>query len=114
MKLGRFHDSAVLASKDLRMADFESAVSERSDVCPLFNAVPLGASIRREDGLLAFPFPMVGNAGSQRAAPRRHSPKAPANTIPTIIWGVIIPLLMLAGIAVSAATLGRCSVSTRS
>jgi hypothetical protein len=46
-------------------------------------------------GLLAFPFPMVANE------------VLGANTIHTIIWGVITPLLMLAGIGVSAAAFGK-------
>jgi hypothetical protein len=46
-------------------------------------------------GLLAFPFPM------------RTDEVLGANTIHTIIWGVITPLLMLAGIGVSAAAFGK-------
>jgi len=46
-------------------------------------------------GLLAFPFPMSTNE------------VLGANTIHTIIWGVITPLLMLAGIGVSAAAFGK-------
>jgi hypothetical protein len=46
-------------------------------------------------GLLAFPFPMVADEVWG------------ANTIHTIIWGVITPLLMLAGIGASAAAFGR-------
>jgi hypothetical protein len=46
-------------------------------------------------GLLAFPFPMVANE------------VLGANTIHTIIWGVLTPLLMLAGIGVSAAAFGK-------
>jgi Protein of unknown function (DUF998) len=46
-------------------------------------------------GLLAFPFPM------------RTEEVLGANTVHTIIWGVITPLLMLAGIGVSAAAFGR-------
>jgi hypothetical protein len=46
-------------------------------------------------GLLAFPFPMVTDE------------VLGANTIHTIIWGVITPLLMLAGIGVSAAAFGK-------
>jgi hypothetical protein len=46
-------------------------------------------------GLLAFPFPMV------------EDKVLGANTIHTIIWGVITPLLMLAGIGASAAAFGR-------
>jgi hypothetical protein len=46
-------------------------------------------------GLLAFPFPMVADE------------VLGANTIHTIIWGVITPLLMLAGIGASAAAFGR-------
>jgi len=46
-------------------------------------------------GLLAFPFPMKANE------------VLGANTIHTIIWGVITPLLMLAGIGVSAAAFGK-------
>jgi hypothetical protein len=46
-------------------------------------------------GLLAFPFPMVADE------------VLGANTIHTIIWGVITPLLMLAGIGVSAAAFGK-------
>jgi hypothetical protein len=47
-------------------------------------------------GLLAFPFPMVTNGEVLGA-----------NTVHTIIWGVITPLLMLAGIGVSAAAFGK-------
>jgi hypothetical protein len=47
-------------------------------------------------GLLAFPFPMVAN-----------DEVLGANTVHTIIWGVITPLLMLAGIGVSAAAFGK-------
>jgi hypothetical protein len=47
-------------------------------------------------GLLALPFPMVTN-----------SEVLGVNTIHTIIWGVITPLLMLAGIGVSAAAFGK-------
>ena len=46
-------------------------------------------------GLLAFPFPMVADE------------VLGANTIHTIIWGVLTPLLMLAGIGVSAAAFGK-------
>jgi hypothetical protein len=46
-------------------------------------------------GLLAFPFPMVADE------------VLGANTIHTIIWGVITPLLMLAGIGASAAAFGK-------
>jgi hypothetical protein len=46
-------------------------------------------------GLLAFPFPMTTNE------------VLGANTIHTIIWGVITPLLMLVGIGVSAAAFGK-------
>jgi uncharacterized protein DUF998 len=46
-------------------------------------------------GLLAFPFPMTTNE------------VLGANTIHTIIWGMITPLLMLAGIGVSAAAFGK-------
>lgn len=46
-------------------------------------------------GLLAFPFPMVADEVWG------------ANTVHTIIWGVITPLLMLAGIGASAAAFGR-------
>jgi hypothetical protein len=46
-------------------------------------------------GLLAYPFPMKTNE------------VLGANTIHTIIWGVITPLLMLAGIGVSAAAFGK-------
>ena len=46
-------------------------------------------------GLLAFPFPM------------RTDEVLGANTIHTIIWGVITPLFMLAGIGVSAAAFGK-------
>lgn len=46
-------------------------------------------------GLLAFPFPMTTNE------------VLGANTIHTIIWGVITPLLMLASIGVSAAAFGK-------
>ena len=46
-------------------------------------------------GLLAFPFPMVADE------------VLGANTIHTIIWGAITPLLMLAGIGVSAVAFGR-------
>jgi hypothetical protein len=45
--------------------------------------------------LLAFRFPM------------RTNEILGANTIHTIIWGVLTPLLMLAGIGVSAAGFGR-------
>jgi hypothetical protein len=45
--------------------------------------------------LLAFPFPMVADE------------VLGANTIHTIIWGVLTPLLMLAGIGASAAAFGR-------
>lgn len=45
--------------------------------------------------LLAFPFPMVADE------------VLGANTIHTIIWGVLTPLLMLAGIGVSAAAFGK-------
>src|SRR5688572_21030879 len=45
--------------------------------------------------LLAFPFPMVVDEVMG------------ANTIHTIIWGVITPLLMLAGIGASAAAFGK-------
>jgi hypothetical protein len=45
-------------------------------------------------GLLAFPFPMAADE------------VLGVNTIHTIIWGVITPLLMLAGIGVSAAAFG--------
>jgi hypothetical protein len=44
--------------------------------------------------LLAFPFPMVADE------------VLGANTIHTIIWGVLTPLLMLAGIGASAAAFG--------
>lgn len=46
-------------------------------------------------GLLAFPFPMATDE------------VLGANTMHTIIWGVITPLLMLAGIGASAAAFGR-------
>jgi hypothetical protein len=46
-------------------------------------------------GVLAFPFPMVADE------------VLGANTIHTIIWGGITPLLMLAGIGVSAAAFGK-------
>ena len=46
-------------------------------------------------GLLAFPYAMTTNE------------VLGANTIHTIIWGVITPLLMLVGIGVSAAAFGR-------
>jgi hypothetical protein len=46
-------------------------------------------------GLLAFPFPMVTDE------------VLGANSIHTIIWGVITPLLMLAGIGASAAAFGK-------
>jgi len=46
-------------------------------------------------GVLAYPFPMKTNE------------VLGANTIHTIIWGVITPLLMLAGIGVSAAAFGK-------
>ena len=46
-------------------------------------------------GLLAYPFPMKANE------------VLGANTIHTIIWGVITPLLMLVGIGVSAAAFGK-------
>jgi len=46
-------------------------------------------------GLLAFPFPMTTNE------------VLGANTIHTIIWGIITPLLMLAGIGISAAAFGK-------
>jgi hypothetical protein len=46
-------------------------------------------------GLLAFPFPMVADEVWG------------ANAIHTILWGVITPLLMLAGIGASAAAFGR-------
>lgn len=46
-------------------------------------------------GLLAFPFPMTTNE------------VLGANTIHTIIWGVITPLLMLAGIGATAAAFGQ-------
>jgi hypothetical protein len=46
-------------------------------------------------GLLSFPFPM------------KTDEVLGANTIHTIIWGVITPLLMLAGIGVSAAAFGK-------
>jgi hypothetical protein len=46
-------------------------------------------------GLLAFPFPKVADEVWG------------ANTVHTIIWGVITPLLMLAGIGASAAAFGR-------
>jgi hypothetical protein len=45
--------------------------------------------------LLAFPFPMVADE------------VLGANTIHTLIWGVLTPLLMLAGIGASAAAFGR-------
>jgi len=45
--------------------------------------------------LLAFPFPMVADE------------VLGANTIHTIIWGVLTPLLMLAGIGASAAAFGK-------
>jgi uncharacterized protein DUF998 len=45
--------------------------------------------------LLAFPFPMVADE------------VLGANTIHTIIWGVITPLLMLAGIGASAMAFGK-------
>ena len=45
-------------------------------------------------GLLAYPFPMVADE------------VLGANTIHTLIWGVHTPLLMLAGIGVSAAAFG--------
>jgi hypothetical protein len=46
-------------------------------------------------GLLAFPFPMVAD-------------QVPvANTMRTIIWGVVTPLLMLADMGVSAAVFGK-------
>jgi hypothetical protein len=46
-------------------------------------------------GLLAYPFPM------------KTDEVLGANTIHTIIWGVITPLLMLAGIGLSAAAFGK-------
>ena len=46
-------------------------------------------------GLLAFPFPMTTNE------------VLGVNTIHTIIWGAITPLLMLVGIGVSAAAFGK-------
>jgi hypothetical protein len=46
-------------------------------------------------GLLAFPFPMTTKE------------VLGANAIHTIIWGMITPLLMLAGIGVSAAAFGK-------
>ncbi len=46
-------------------------------------------------GLLAFPFPMVSDE------------VLGANTMHTIIWGMITPLLMLAGIGASAAAFGK-------
>jgi Protein of unknown function (DUF998) len=46
-------------------------------------------------GLLAFPFPM------------RTDEVLGANTIHTIIWGVITPQLMLAGIGVSSSAFGK-------
>jgi hypothetical protein len=46
-------------------------------------------------GLLAFPFPMVADE------------VLGANTVHTAIWGVLTPLLMLAGIGVSAAAFGK-------
>jgi hypothetical protein len=46
-------------------------------------------------GLLAFPFPMVADE------------VLGANTVHTIIWGVLTPLLMLAGIGASAAAFGK-------
>jgi hypothetical protein len=46
-------------------------------------------------GLLAFPFPMTTDE------------VLGANTIHTIIWGVIAPLLMLTGIGISAAAFGN-------
>jgi hypothetical protein len=46
-------------------------------------------------GLLAFPFPMVTDE------------VLGANTIHTMIWGLITPLLMLAGIGASAMAFGR-------
>jgi protein-S-isoprenylcysteine O-methyltransferase Ste14 len=46
-------------------------------------------------GLLAFPFPMKADE------------VLGANTIHTIIWGMITPLLMLAGMGVSAAAFGK-------
>lgn len=45
--------------------------------------------------LLAFPFPMVADE------------VLGANTIHTIIWGVLTPLLMVAGIGASAAAFGK-------
>ena len=45
--------------------------------------------------LLAVPFPMVADE------------VLGANTIHTIIWGVLTPLLMLAGIGASAAAFGK-------
>jgi hypothetical protein len=45
--------------------------------------------------LLAFPFPMVADE------------VLGANTIHTIVWGVLTPLLMLAGIGASAAAFGK-------
>jgi hypothetical protein len=45
--------------------------------------------------LLAFPFPMVSDE------------VLGANTVHTVIWGVLTPLLMLAGIGVSAAAFGK-------
>jgi hypothetical protein len=46
-------------------------------------------------GVLAYPFPMVTDE------------VLGANTIHTLIWGVITPLLMLAGIGASAAAFGK-------
>jgi hypothetical protein len=46
-------------------------------------------------GLLASPFPMVADE------------VLGANTIHTLIWGVLTPLLMLAGVGVSAAAFGK-------
>ena len=46
-------------------------------------------------GLLAVPFPMVADE------------VLGANTVHTIIWGAITPLLMLAGIGISAAAFGK-------
>jgi hypothetical protein len=46
-------------------------------------------------GLLAFPFPMVADE------------VLGANTVHTLIWGVVTPLLMLAGIGASAAAFGK-------
>ncbi|HEX3244122.1 MAG TPA: DUF998 domain-containing protein [Chloroflexota bacterium] len=70
----------------------------------VWRAAPANRALRLTSGLmlafralalLAFPFPMVADE------------VLGANTIHTVIWGVLTPLLMLAGIGASAAAFGK-------